>query len=119
MNTATMTTTTMGTGRAITLLLLVGLAEASVAQLPDRLGFVLKGFSFAEHGLSAPKDLLVDDHGYAWVLGEQGTYCLVGGCPVQVHDLAAHADVIAWAPPRNRMPVIRQIFPRRRSCGWR
>ncbi|MDX9751490.1 MAG: histidine kinase [Flavobacteriales bacterium] len=89
----------MGTGRAITLLLLVGLAEASVAQLPDRLGFALKGFSFAEHGLSAPKDLLVDDHGYAWVLGEQGTYCLVGGRPVQVHDLAAHADVIAWAPP--------------------
>ncbi|MCB9170008.1 MAG: histidine kinase [Flavobacteriales bacterium] len=61
------------------LLCLFPAPESSAAQGPD--AGQLTAFPLSVGGMRTPLDILVDAHGYAWLLDERSVFCLVDGDP--------------------------------------
>ncbi|MCB9200580.1 MAG: histidine kinase [Flavobacteriales bacterium] len=91
------------------LLLLPLLVSRGTCPAQDRAfhSFTLKSIPFAGEGVVDPVDMLVDDHGFLWLLDQRSSYCLMDDRPVRVHNITGTDHVLGWAGQTRNALVVR------------
>lgn len=86
------------------IVLLLALGPASVAlhaQYTTDAPLHLQAFPFGTGNVNAPLDLMVDDHGYVWLLAQRGAFCMMSDGLENFHTVPSDVRVLRWQGANN------------------
>lgn len=85
-----------GTRTALFTVALCRAAMGAFGQPAEVARFHLNAFPFGTGNIDAPVDMMVDGHGFVWLMDQHAIYCLLNKVPVKIRTLPPNKQVVGW-----------------------